>query len=139
MNDLDIVTRLRMYAEDLHSAGGFNGYASAMSLAADEIVKLREYARTIEEDLVATIDQRDALRAQLDEARAELTRWSAWGTIEVAIRNPNVASYMEHWEQRALSAEAERDALRVRVKELEIELARLQNKINPPKAHYERP
>ena len=66
----DIVTRLRMYAEDLHSAGGFNGYASAMSLAADEIVKLREYARTIEEDLVATIDQRDELGAVLDAARA---------------------------------------------------------------------
>ena len=55
----DIVNKLRMYAEDLHSAGGFNGYASAMSLAADEIVKLREYAEIIEADLVATIDQRD--------------------------------------------------------------------------------
>ena len=61
MNDFDIVNKLRMYAEALHSTGGFNGYASAMSLAADEIVKLREYARTIEEDLVATIDQRDEL------------------------------------------------------------------------------
>ena len=78
----------------------------------------------------------DALRAQLDEARAE---WATWGTIEVAIRNPNVASYIEHWEKRALSAEAERDALRVRVKELEVELAKLQDKINPPRAHYERP
>jgi hypothetical protein len=56
-----------MYAEDLHSAGGFNGYASAMSLAADEIVKLREYAVTIEADLVATIDQRDELSS--DNAR----------------------------------------------------------------------
>ena len=34
---------------------------------------------------------------------------------------------------------AENDALRVRVKELEVELAKLQDKINPPKAHYERP
>jgi flagellar biosynthesis/type III secretory pathway protein FliH len=56
-----------MYAEDLHSAGGFNSYASAMSLAADEIVKLREYAVTIEADLVATIDQRDELGS--DKAR----------------------------------------------------------------------
>ena len=31
------------------------------------------------------------------------------------------------------------EALRVRVKELEVELARLQDKINPPRAHYERP
>lgn len=41
---MDIVNRLRMYADDLHSAGGFNGYATAMSLAADEIVRLRDYA-----------------------------------------------------------------------------------------------
>lgn len=64
---IDSVTRLRMYAEDLHSAGGFNGYANAMSLGADEIIKLREYAVTIEADLVATIDQRDELGA--DKAR----------------------------------------------------------------------
>ena len=64
---IDIVNKLRMYAEDLHSAGGFNGYATAMSLAADEIVKLREYALVIEADLVATIDQRDELGA--DKAR----------------------------------------------------------------------
>ena len=31
------------------------------------------------------------------------------------------------------------EALHVRVKELEVELARLQDKINPPRAHYERP
>ena len=31
------------------------------------------------------------------------------------------------------------EALRVRVKELEIELAAAQDKINPPRAHYERP
>lgn len=39
-----------MYAEDLHSAGGFNGYASAMSLAADEIDRLREAAKAAEAD-----------------------------------------------------------------------------------------
>ena len=48
----------------------------------------------------------ERLKAELVEARAELTRWATWGTIEVAIRNPNVASYIEHWEKRALSAEA---------------------------------
>jgi hypothetical protein len=30
-----------------------------------------------------------------------------WGVIEIAVRNPNVSSYMEHWEGRALKAEAE--------------------------------
>ena len=39
----------------------------------------------------------------------------------------------------ALVAANERDALRVRVKELEGELAAAQDKINPPRAHYERP
>ena len=81
----------------------------------------------------------ERLKAEMDAAWAELARWATWGTIEVAIRNPNVASHTEHWETRALSAEAERDALRMRVKELEVELAKLQDKINPPRAHYERP
>ena len=99
----DIVERLRMYAEDLqtpdpnhhrhepYSAGGFNGYASAMSLAADEIVKLREYAGTSAVQQPGArekydswikypntyrkpsdfewVASYDALRAQLDEAR----------------------------------------------------------------------
>ncbi len=65
--DLDIVNVLRMYADDLHSDGGFNGYARAMSLAADEIVKLRDHAKATEEDLVATIEQRDAARAVLKD------------------------------------------------------------------------
>ena len=38
-----------------------------------------------------------------------------------------------------VALQVERDTLRVRVKELEIELAKLQDKINPPRAHYERP
>ena len=46
---IDIVSRLRTYAEDLHSARGFNGYAAAMSLAADEIVRLRDYAALVAE------------------------------------------------------------------------------------------
>ena len=88
---------------------------------------------------MSNLEQIEAIRAQLDEARAELTRWATWGTIEVAIRNPNVASYIEHWEKRALSAEAERDALRAAVEKCNGEMARLQDKINPPRAHYERP
>ena len=64
MNDLDIVTRLRMYAEDLHSAGGFNGYASAMSLAADEIERLRQ----------AVLDEREAC-ARVVDMNAEATTY----------------------------------------------------------------
>ena len=59
----DIVNKLRMYAEDLHSAGGFNGYASAMSLAADEIERLRQ----------AVLDEREACAAKrkVDAERGE--------------------------------------------------------------------
>ena len=39
----------------------------------------------------------------------------------------------------SVALQAEIDTLRVRVKELEVELAAAQDKINPPKAHYERP
>jgi hypothetical protein len=47
---MDIVNKLRMCTEELHSVGGFNGYASAMSLAADEIERLRQ----------AVLDEREA-------------------------------------------------------------------------------
>ena len=33
----ELVNTLRMYADDLHSYGGYNGYATAMSLAADAL------------------------------------------------------------------------------------------------------
>ena len=133
MNDFDIVNKLRMYAEALHSTGGFNGYASAMSLAADEIVKLREYAEMMDKDMIATIEQRDELSA--DKARwmhmSDVTRymWTATGLRP---------SEIEHGPVRFIR-ETDYDALRMRVKELEVELAKLQDKINPPRAHYERP
>ena len=41
-----------------------------------------------------------------------LQQWKSWGVIEIAIRNPNVSSYMNHWEGRALKAESEVAALR---------------------------
>lgn len=34
-------------------------------------------------------------------------QWKTWGIIEVAVLNPNVASYMEHWENRSVKAEAQ--------------------------------
>jgi hypothetical protein len=68
---IDIVNKLRMYAEDLHSAGGFNRYSAAMSLAADEIVRLRDYAEMMEKDMIATLDQRDEIE-KLREKVSEL-------------------------------------------------------------------
>lgn len=31
--------------------------------------------------------------------------WSGWGIVEVAVRNPSVAEYMKHWEDRVKVAE----------------------------------
>ena len=49
-------------------------------------------------ELKATRD----INAQL---RSQLRNWETWGTVEIAVRNPNVDSYMKHWEGRALAAE----------------------------------
>ena len=56
----DLVNKLRCYAEDLHPRFGFNRYASAISQAADEIVKMREYIAMMDADMIATIEQRVA-------------------------------------------------------------------------------
>lgn len=46
------------------------------------------------------------LERALSVMRGELEQWTKWGMIEVAIRNPNVNSWMNHWEDRALKAES---------------------------------
>lgn len=68
----------------------------------------REQARIISEQqqqIIALRDDNDALKAQLTEAQAQIEQWKTWGVIEIAVRNPNVASYMEEWEERATKAE----------------------------------
>lgn len=47
----------------------------------------------------------EAMEAELAACREKLAQWETWGIIEVAIRNPNVASYVKEWESRALNAE----------------------------------
>lgn len=48
----------------------------------------------------------------LREATREAEMLVRGGSIEVAVRNPNVASYMKHWEDRATKAEAKIERLR---------------------------
>jgi hypothetical protein len=55
----------------------------------------------------------DAKVAALVELEAELRTMKTAGIIEVAVRNPNVAEYMRHWEGRAEAAEAALAALDV--------------------------
>lgn len=49
----------------------------------------------------------DVWKARCAERDVELAQWRAWGIVEIAVRNVNVKSYMDHWEGRALKAEAE--------------------------------
>ena len=52
----------------------------------------------------ACLEQEAADR--ITELEAEIHNWKTWGIIEVAIRNPSVSEYMNHWEGRCLKAEA---------------------------------
>ena len=65
------------------------------------------------------------LLAALRETREELKQWTTWGIIEIAVRNPNIASYMNHWEDRAEAAERERDRLKAQVEDARMGHVRL--------------
>jgi len=59
---------------------------------------------------------RDELNQVLEEKERfinaqeeELEQWETWGIVEIAVRNPNVAEYMKHWEKRAIEAEERLD------------------------------
>ncbi len=54
---------------------------------------------------VSLADLLSALTLAQERLQEELEQWRTWGIIEIAVRNPNVASYMDHWEGRATTAE----------------------------------
>ena len=43
---------------------------------------------------------------RIGDREEELEQWKTWGIIEIAVRNPNVKAYMDHWEGRTAKAEA---------------------------------
>lgn len=59
--------------------------------------------------------------SRLEQLERENADFRTWGIIEVAIRNPNVAEYMAHWEARTQKAEAENEALRTKLETVEAE------------------
>jgi hypothetical protein len=64
-------------------------------------------------DELQRIQMTAALAAARPVIEAERDKqWSAWGIVEVAVRNQSVADYMKHWEERATKAEANADFLR---------------------------
>ena len=89
-------------ADEIERTKLYDTIAHANKVQAEEIERLTHHL-TAESNAVIALTR-------------ELADWRTWGTIEVAIRNPNVASYMEHWEGRATKAEAEVDRLRAALK-----------------------
>lgn len=54
-----------------------------------------------------------AAASAITEATAKRDeRWAAWGVVEVAVRNPQVAEYCKHWEERVQKLQAEVAALK---------------------------
>ena len=60
-------------------------------------------------EIVAATEQPET---EIDRLKRELAHLTSSGIIEIAVRNPNVAEYMRHWEERAEKAEAENARLR---------------------------
>lgn len=46
-----------------------------------------------------------SLRLQVHMLQQENENFKTCGIVEIAVRNPNVASYVKHWEERAVNAE----------------------------------
>ena len=72
----------------------------------------------VEQDTLAT--QSEPV-SELERLRREVADFKSWGVIEVAVRNPNVRSYMDHWEGRTEKAEARISALEAERDELKME------------------
>ena len=53
-----------------------------------------------------------------DKVMADALDYKTCGIVELAVRNPNVTSYMKHWESRAMKAEARLLALETRLETL---------------------
>lgn len=96
--------------------------------------KVAEANRLHEPEDLNDMSRRDAMEIRIEELEAEITMLKTSGIIEVAVRNPNVMEYMQHWEGRALSAEAKLEKLEETVR-IQSELIRyacggVQSRIN---------
>jgi hypothetical protein len=77
----------------IESCGASEALTRAVSAASALLDPIEELAK-----------ERDRLKAENEQLTALLTTASI---IEIAVRNVNVASYMEHWEKRTERAEAQ--------------------------------
>jgi hypothetical protein len=78
-----------------------------------EAIEDRSRAEIMQEQL----DLIEAQRKRIAELEAELKQWYCWGVVEIAVRNPNVSSYCEHWESRTIKAEEQNGRLEAELRE----------------------
>lgn len=82
----------------------------------DLLERVRELQKWIDEltdklmdkcrDHLKQCERAEAAEATVQRQTDELKQWETCGVVEIAVRNPNVSSYVEHWEGRATKAEA---------------------------------
>lgn len=70
-------------------------------------VEMRDRMASMQEGLTVAHSEAKRLREERDEVSEELHLMKTAGIIEVAVRNPSVMEYMQHWEGRAEKAEEE--------------------------------
>lgn len=63
-------------------------------------------SETDDELVAVSPPPKSAEQQEVDRLRFEIDMLTRGGVIEVAVRNPSVAEYMEHWEGRAEKAES---------------------------------
>ncbi len=68
------------------------------------------------------------------ELEKENDQWKTWGIVEIAVRNPNVASYIVHWEARAFKAEEMGITMSSQIGRYQVEIERLKNDLEKTEA-----
>jgi hypothetical protein len=92
--------------------------------------RARDDARATVADLQAVLattrDDRERAEAERDVWKVDhaylagqMAEWRSWGIVEIASMNPNVSSYMDHWEGRATKAEASNALLLQQIERLQ--------------------
>jgi len=77
----------------------------------DQIKRLK---RKHASDALGYINEINRLDSSVAHLERELAAFQTAGIVEIAVRNVNVAHYMNHWEGRAEKAERERDEAQAR-------------------------
>ncbi len=90
-----------------------------MELAATQMDLTLAQWIDISNDILRAASELDTARAEIERLRHDNEMLTTGGIIEVAVRNPSVADYMNHWEGRVEVAESILTAAQERIAEME--------------------